>query len=201
MNFYDIPVIGPDLKHYHAEQIERSLAIPLRESDLQRIEKLIRPGVLAFWEEYKPQDEHWIHNSDESLSYCYDCAKKIVEDSDPEKEWSIGGGWGIEGDSLPSCEECGQILTNVCTDYCISEEFNHWYNYGFSLESTSDCYSLDECLLNGWYFLDPDYGKPDDYGNRYSHHVCPKRVNRVGQAILHNWKLGSIFEHLDTEHE
>lgn len=116
-------------------------------SDLkQQLEAIIEPIAAKF--ETKP--EHWIHDWDESFSFCYDCAAKKVAElkaapEDPNADYMIDGGWGIEGDSMAFCETCHCPLDNSFTDYGCKSELDHFEEYGFEL-TPADCYSLDNIL-------------------------------------------------------
>ena len=70
-------------------------------------------------EEYKKKSDniYWItgRGYDQSLSYCYNCARKEVEALNQEigkgyEKYIIDGGWGVEDEHSCFCEKCGKSL-------------------------------------------------------------------------------------------
>lgn len=118
------------------------------------IEKLVYANATKF--ETKP--EHWIHGSDESESYCRDCAEKEIERlsaESPEEEFILDGGWGEENDSQPFCATCGAALRSSFTTYACESELDHFEDQGFDLDSPSDCYSMER-IMGSVGFLDDE---------------------------------------------
>ncbi len=159
-----------------------STGSPLSDSQIERLTALFRDGG----SEVKSQPEHWIsggvgnHDHDESKSYCYDCAKKEIarlKQEEPSGEWSVGGGYGGQGDSTPSCESCGVRLENSLTRYGCSVEVSHFLEYGFDPASGDDCRSMHEVIeARGWQFCSA-YEKPEEA--RYF-----ERLHELGRRIL-----------------
>jgi hypothetical protein len=88
---------------------------------------------------------------DESLSYCYECAVKQVEQlcklhPENKDEFIVAGGYATEGDSQAFCEICGCALENNYTDYCCECELDHFEECGFDQTDPSHCHSLTEIL-------------------------------------------------------
>lgn len=125
-------------------------SVYLSDTEKARLESAFLHGAVKV--EVLP--EHWVHGSDEGLSWCYECAKKEVEKlrkESPNEEFLVDGGWGIEGDSTPFCEGCGAMLSNSYTQYACETEVDHFLENGFSLESGSDCYSMSRVVSSsGW---------------------------------------------------
>lgn len=122
----------------------------LTATERMRLEELFYSGWLHISEE----DEHWIHGYDEGLSYCRECAVKKVKElrkSDPDREYSIDGGWGTDGDSTPFCETCGQRLSNTLTQYGCESEVDHFLMYGFDPMSPYNCLDMHGVVeSSGW---------------------------------------------------
>jgi hypothetical protein len=107
--------------------------------------------------ETKP--EHWIHADpssnhhgkipDEAVSFCRDCCEKRVEAlkaTDPEGDYHAGGGYGVEGDCTPFCEDCSARLENSLTNWGAHEEIGHFEQYGFDRECADDCWSMLQAM-------------------------------------------------------
>lgn len=94
---------------------------------------------------YETKDEHWINGWDEGFSYCRECAEKEITElqrQHPNEEFSLGGGWGSEGDNEAFCETCHAPLDNSFTDYGAEQAMEHFSEYGFNPTSPCDCYVL-----------------------------------------------------------
>ncbi len=119
------------------------------EVDREKIEKLFDEGA----NRVSSEPEHWIHNADEGLSYCYECCEKEVKrllKENPDGEYCVDGGWGTEGDSTPFCEICGKLLENSLTDYGCESELEHFLAYGFDL-CDDNCRAMSEVIVGrGW---------------------------------------------------
>lgn len=75
--------------------------------------ELIQRHLLVLASNVECKSVHWVHGSDESLSYCYDCAKSRVDSllkEDPEGGYLVDGGWESYEDGPSHCEECGVDL-------------------------------------------------------------------------------------------
>ena len=117
----------------------------ISKSDQKKLETLFNAGA----EKVESETEHWISGADESLSYCYDCAFKEVEQllkKNPSGEYIVDGGWGIEGDSTPFCEICDKLLENTLTDYGCESEVDHFLDHGFDPKSDDDCRAMSEVI-------------------------------------------------------
>ena len=93
---------------------------------------------------------HWISGGDynQSLDYCYDCAKKIVDELNKKnntEDYMVDGGWeNHDSDSSVSCDICNHLLDYWPTDSCIEYELDGFETYGeFTHLSNEDRYSLD----------------------------------------------------------
>ena len=108
---------------------------------ISQLQDLIAPCAAQF----ETVPEHWIHDWDESLSFCRECAeKKIAEllEAEPDAEYMLDGGWRTKGDSQAFCETCGKALDNAFTDYAVESEIQHFETYGFDTNSPDDCYAV-----------------------------------------------------------
>lgn len=117
----------------------------------------LREGITREWTQLRlargfagcdEAPEHWVHgdDADEGLSYCLECCRVEVarlKAENPKGDYAVAGGWGTDGDHTPFCETCGKRLSNTLTDYGAEEEFDHFLEHGFSLDSADDC--LDLC--------------------------------------------------------
>jgi hypothetical protein len=115
-------------------------------------------GVNASIFEQQCEPEHWVHGWEEGFSYCPECVEKKIEEllkEKPDEEYECDGGWGIEGDGMPSCETCGKTLLNSFTTYACESQLDHFEEYGFDLDEPSDCYSMER-ILGSVGFLDGD---------------------------------------------
>lgn len=61
-------------------------------------------------------DPHWLTggNSDPGISYCKRCAERVRADYGPE--CVIDGGWPVEDDTPPQCDECHIPLAATMLD-------------------------------------------------------------------------------------
>ena len=110
-----------------------------------RVQMLIAP-IAA---QYETRPEHWIHDWDEGLSFCFDCATKKVAEllaEEPEGDYIVDGGWGSEGDSLAFCETCSVALDNSFTDYAAEQEMDHFEEHDFDVTCPEDCHSLSNVI-------------------------------------------------------
>lgn len=95
--------------------------------------------------------EHWISGNDydESLSYCYGCAKKEV--ATLGDEYTIAGGYRIESDDLPTCEKCERRLEASLTDWGCKDLVDGYLGYGFNPKSPDQCLDMAEVITStGW---------------------------------------------------
>lgn len=102
-------------------------------------------------ERYEVKPEHWIHDWDESLSFCFECAEKKVAEllaSEPGEDYLIDGGWRTEGDSQAFCETCQCPLDNSYTGYACEQELDHFEEHGFDPASPDDCHAVLEVLMS-----------------------------------------------------
>lgn len=153
----------------------------LTDAERDRLESLFNAGAARV----TTKDEHWIHGHDEGRSYCHACATSKVAEllrAEPDEEYQVDGGWGIEGDSLATCEHCHARLYNSLTNYGCESEVENFMGYGFDPKSDDDCYSLERCIAaRGW---EPfDSGHMRDY-QRQDQLEYFRDLHRLGRAIL-----------------
>lgn len=130
-------------------------------------------------------DEYWIHGSDEGMSFCLDCARKKVAEllaKEPDGDYCVAGGYGIEGDSTPFCETCQKMLSNSFTQCACECELDHFEESGFDPSSSMDCYSMERVIgSSGWGPLifehDPEWRRKD-LAEYY------ERLHALGRKIL-----------------
>lgn len=111
---------------------------------ISELQTLIAPCA----EKYDVVPEHWIYGWDEGLSFCFECAEKKVAElltTEPEGDYLVAGGYGVEGDSQAFCETCTRALDNSFTEYAVTQELDHFEEYGFDLNSPDDCHAVLEC--------------------------------------------------------
>lgn len=98
---------------------------------ISELQSLIAPCA----EKFDVVPEHWIYGWDEGLSFCFECAKKKVAEllsEEPDGDYMVAGGYGIEGDSQASCETCERALDNSYTEHAVERELDHLEENGFS---------------------------------------------------------------------
>ena len=124
--------------------------VEITKTDRLRLEALWDAGM----ERVHVEPEYWIAGSDEGLSYCRNCCEREVTRLRQEaltQEYCIRGGWDTEGDYTPTCEICGQILSNTFTDYACESEIEHFLEYGFDPDDGFDCLSMSKVIdARGW---------------------------------------------------
>jgi hypothetical protein len=119
------------------------------EGALHCLKNLIDP--LANRAKLKPM--HWIHGSDQGLSFCLNCAEKKVKElrakATPEQrdEIFVDGGWSTEEDSQQFCDTCHCALECSFTDYAVEEELDHFSKAG--VHGPLDAYSMQNILGAG----------------------------------------------------
>jgi hypothetical protein len=125
-------------------------ALPLSDSDRERLEVLFNAGAARVEE----APEHWIHGDDEGTSYCPECAAKKLAEllvAEPDADYCVDGGWGVEGDTTPFCETCGKRLSNSFTNYACEEEVDHYLANGFDAKDNEHCMDLSKVIASrGW---------------------------------------------------
>lgn len=113
---------------------------------------------------------YWItgRGYDQSLSYCYNCARKEVEALNQEigkgyEEYIVDGGWGVEDEHPCFCEKCGKPLL---FDFCGNVDLEL---PNLDLRYESDLYILNQILSQDdedvCIFINPIYSleeKPHD---------------------------------------
>lgn len=127
------------------------------------------------------ENEYWVCGGDESLSYCYDCCVKRVnqlkeEDPTNADEVDVGGGGNdSESDSIAFCCTCDKLLENSLTYYGAKEELDHFLEYGFSSDSESDCYSMMLVVNSfGWRPWTKNVSKENEKRYEKLHLLCRK---------------------------
>jgi hypothetical protein len=123
---------------------------PLSDTEREILTKLFNAGAARV----KEDDEYWIHGDDETISYCYKCAKKectkLLKDN-PKGSYIVSGGWGNEGDSTPFCETCGKRLSNSFTNFACEQEVEHYTKNGFDIKCKEHCCDMAKVIdARGW---------------------------------------------------
>lgn len=98
----------------------------------------------------KTKQGHWISGGDynQAEDYCYECAKKIVEElnaADGDKDYVVDGGWeNHDSDWIAHCEKCECLLNYWPTDHLFEAELDGFETYGEITElHNEDRYSFD----------------------------------------------------------
>ncbi len=124
----------------------------ISKKDQKKLETLFNAGASKI----PSEPEHWINGADAGLSYCFDCCEKEVErllKENPDGDYSVDGGWDIEGYYTPYCETCGKLLENTLTDCGCEEEVEYFLMNGFDPKSNYDCRAMSEVIsARGWEF-------------------------------------------------
>lgn len=113
---------------------------------IHEAEKLLAP-VSA---KYTTKPEHWIHDWDEGLSFCRECAEKKITEllaEEPDADYVLDGGWGSEGDSQAFCETCQCALGNSFTTYACENELAYLEEHGIDVNDPGDCHSFCEIVM------------------------------------------------------
>lgn len=130
-----------------AEQV-----VVISEADQERLEALFRFGATA----HPALPEHWVAggDSDESISYCLECAEKEIASrltTEPHVELFVNGGWRDESDYVPHCETCGRLLVSGLTNYGAEQELDHFIANGFNADDNGHCRALYDVVSSiGW---------------------------------------------------
>ena len=70
-------------------------------------------------------------------------------EKNPDGDYEVDGGFGVEGDSTPNCETCGKTLENSFTNSACEEELQHFMEYG--VDDDYDYLSLSKMIdSRGW---------------------------------------------------
>ena len=98
----------------------------------------------------KTKQGHWITGSDYDASedYCYECAKKKVDElntTDGDKDYVVDGGWeNHDSDWYAHCEKCECLLNYWPTDHLFETELGAFESYGEIISlCNEDRYSFD----------------------------------------------------------
>ena len=157
------------------------------ETDREKLEKFFDESASRV----PSEPEYWVHGADEGLSYCLECCKKEVKrlsKENPKAKYCVDGGWGVEGDGTPFCEDCGKLLENTLTDCGCGDEIEHFLSYGFDVKSDDDRRAMSEAIRAcGW---EPFVGQR--YKNEYDkksalvyfddlHKLCRKILNDLAR--------------------
>jgi len=129
----------------------------------EKLEALFNAGAANMLSE----PEYWIHGSDEGASYCLECCEKKVErllKENPDGDYCVDGGYGIDGDYTPFCETCHKLLENSLTDSGCGDEVEHFLLHGFNPKSDDDCRAMSEVINGrGWEpWLERTYRNPSE---------------------------------------
>ncbi|OEU62402.1 MAG: hypothetical protein BA867_09635 [Desulfobacterales bacterium S5133MH16] len=159
----------------------------LTEYEQEYLEKFFDDG--SYRVESEP--EHWIHGGDEGFSYCQKCCEKEVKRltaENPAEEYSVDGGWKIEGDNTPYCEKCGKLLENTLTDYGCEVEIDHFLTNGFDVTSDLDRRSMSEVISSGGWepFARQLFKNEDERENTLNyfddlHRLCRSILIKIGK--------------------
>lgn len=131
-------------------RVERLQEICAADVEAEGLDHHTAAGVTTAESKISAVPEHWIGGSDEGLSYCRPCGEKEIkklEAKNPGEEYTLDGGYRTEGDGQAFCETCQCYLDNSFTDYACGSELDHFDQYGFDVNSPSDCHSFQNILL------------------------------------------------------
>lgn len=122
----------------------------LNENEQKRLDEYLQ----AQSRQAELEDLHWVHGDDEGIPYCYECAKKKVEEiksEEPDRDVFVDGGWGSEEDGSQSCDTCYKPLDCSFTDYGSESEVDHFIENGFDHKDEYDCHCLETAISSrGW---------------------------------------------------
>lgn len=144
--------------------------------------------------EKNADDIHWItgRDYDQSISYCYQCAKKEVEIlnqgiNDESEKYIIEGGWGTENDHPCFCQKCGKpLLFDFCGDVDLELK-----NLDFKHES--DLYILNQILSQD----DEDAQKVIRHFAREAFAALIDKINGKGTWEKNPWVVAYSFKNVD----
>ena len=112
----------------------------------------------------KPPPEYWINSYEPSFSYCKSCGEAKVKELGGEvKGYELDGGYCIESDFIPFCEECGQMLNACLTDYGAEELFDAMTEVG--VQDDEMAWELQQVFLNWCPMGMPSRGVIEAYGD------------------------------------
>ena len=135
----------------------------ISKADQEKLEALFDAGAARM----PSEPEYWINGGDEGASYCFDCCElqvaKLLRE-DPDGDYAVDGGYGLEGDYTPFCESCGKLLENSLTDGGCKDEVDHFLLNGFDPKSDDDCRAMSEVISSmGWeLWADMIYGTENE---------------------------------------
>ena len=135
------------------------------------------------------EDMYWVHDDDEGISYCYECAKKKVKEiksEKPDSDVCLDGGWGTEEDGMEFCDTCGKPLDCSFTDYGSESEVDHYIENGFDHKNVCACHILITAISSrGWevwadrsYRNDTEKEEDRDYFENL-HNLCRKVLSQI----------------------
>lgn len=147
-------------------------------------------------EEYEKKSDniYWItgRGYDQSLSYCYNCARKEVEALNQEigkgyEKYIVDGGWGVEDEHPCFCEKCGKPLL---FDFCGNVDLEL---PNLDLRYESDLYILNQILSQD----DEDAEKVIRYFAREAFASLIDKVSGKGTWESNPWVVAYEFKLID----
>lgn len=147
-------------------------------------------------EEYEKKSDniYWItgRGYDQSLSYCYNCARKEVEALNQEigkgyEKYIVDGGWGVEDEHPCFCEKCGKPLL---FDFCGNVDLEL---PNLDLRYESNLYILNQILSQD----DEDAEKVIRYFAREAFASLIDKISGKGTWESNPWVVAYSFELVD----
>lgn len=126
----------------------------LNKTEINKLTRLFNNGQRVT----ETKNEYWIHGDDddcdEGESYCRECCELKIANLkrlNPENEYCVCGGYGIQGDGVPWCENCGCRLWNSFTEYACESEVENFLMYGFDPFCHESCAVMERVVDGrGW---------------------------------------------------
>lgn len=87
------------------------------------------------------------NREDMGIEFCPKCVRTVIkEEKQKGKVWvKYQLDPSSDHDTRCYCHRCGRGLHGRYTDYAVESELDHFEEYGFDIESPSDCHSWELC--------------------------------------------------------